>query len=78
MGFFLIPTEVQQRTFSEIGKDNYLKMPKEGTNPRGVEISKEGLSLLLENKNTKCIEITWKCSEVEYNPYKRWVDYWKE
>lgn len=77
-GLFLIPINVQKRILSRIGKGKYLKLPKVGTNPRGVEISKDGLMMLLQDKDTKCIEIIWRHSEIEYNPYKRWVDYWKE
>jgi len=76
-GLFLIPTEVQTKILHEIGINNYLNMPKKGTNPRGVEISKTGLSLLLKNSDTECIEINWKRTLIKYNPYKRWVDYWK-
>ncbi|MBI5682960.1 MAG: ThaI family type II restriction endonuclease [Deltaproteobacteria bacterium] len=77
-GLFLIPVDVQKRILNQIGKEKYLKLPKVGTNPRGVEISKDGLIMLLQDKETRCIEIVWKHSKMEYNPYKRWVDYWKE
>lgn len=77
-GLFLIPVGVQKKVLDQIGKKKYLKLPKVGTNPRGVEISKNGLTMLLQDKDTKCIEIIWKHSEMEYNPYKRWVDYWEE
>lgn len=77
-GLFLIPIEAEKRVLKQIGKSKYLKLPKVGTNPRGVEISKEGLLLLLQDKNTKCIKIFWKHSKIEYNPYKRWIDYWRE
>jgi len=77
-GLFLIPVEVQREVLQEIGKDNYLSLPKPGTNPRGVEISGKVLTRLLEHPNTKCVPIVWKHSHIEYDPYKRWVDYWKE
>lgn len=77
-GLFLIPIETQKRTLNKIGKERYLHLPKVGTNPRGVEISREGLVSLLQDKETKCIEISWKRSQIPYDPYKRWVDYWKE
>lgn len=77
-GLFLIPVVVQKKVLSQIGKDRYLKLPKVGTNPRGVEISKEGLEMLLQDKESKCIQVVWRHLNIEYNPYKRWVDYWKE
>ena len=77
-GLFLIPVDVQKKVLNLIGKGEYLKLPKVGTNPRGVEISKYGITMLLQDIETKCIEILWKRSEFNYNPYKRWVDYWTE
>lgn len=61
-----------------MGREAYLKLPKPGTNPRGVEISKEGLLRLIKDRDTKSIEILWQRSKIDYNPYKRWVDYWEE
>ena len=77
-GFYYIPLKIQKRLFDKIGKQNYIKLPKPGTNPRGVEITKEALSQLVGYKETKAIEISWQRSKIEYNPYKRWVDYWGE
>jgi len=77
-GFYYIHLETQERLFKKIGKNKYIKLPKPGTNPRGVEISNNALSYLVEEKEIKNIEIIWKRSRIDYNPYKRWVDYWKE
>ena len=77
-GLFYIPVEVQRKTFQNMGKDKYLKLPKLGTNPRGVEISKEALIRLLRDKDTKSIEIFWDRPNVKINPLQRWVDYWRE
>lgn len=38
-GFYYIPLETQIRLFNKIGRLNYIKPPKQGTNPRGVEIT---------------------------------------
>ncbi len=76
--FFYIPIKVQQRIFEHIGRMRYFKLPKSETNPRGVEISKEALLRLMRDKDTKSIEIVWQRSKIEYNPYRRWVDYWKK
>jgi len=75
---FYIPLEVQQSVFRSLGRERYLKLPKEGTNPRGVEISKEALLSLVRASNTKSIEIEWQRSAIEYKPYQRWLDYWKK
>jgi len=76
-GLFGIPLEAQIDVWKGLGMD-YFKLPPPGTNPRGVEISKEALRALLEHKDTRCIEIVWRKVEIKYDPYKRWVDYWKE
>ena len=61
-----------------MGRQNYIKFPKPGTNPRGVEITKEALSNLVKDAGTKHIEIYWQRTKMEYDPYKRWIDLWKE
>lgn len=77
-GFYYIPLEVQRKLFDEIGREKYIKLPKPGTNPRGVEITREALSRLAKDQMTRVIQIHWQRVEVDYNPYKRWVDYWRE
>lgn len=77
-GFYYIPLNIQLRVFNKIGRDKYIKLPKPGTNPRGVEIDKKALSALIEDSETKCIKINWYRREIDFNPYKRWVDFWKE
>jgi len=77
-GFYYIPLESQRRLFDRIGRENYIQLPKPGTNPRGAEITKEALSSLVKDKDAKTIEILWRKTIIEFNPYKRWVDYWKE
>ncbi len=77
-GFYYIPIEVQQKFFDRIGRQNYIKLPKPGTNPRGVEITKEALSNLVGDSKSKRIEINWQRTKIEFNSYKRWVDLWRE
>jgi hypothetical protein len=77
-GFYYIPIEIQKKHFDEIGRNNYIKLPKQGTNPRGVEITKEALLRLIRDKQTKKITIEWRKTKIDFNPYKRWVDLWKE
>jgi len=77
-GFYYIPLEVQKRVFKKIGRDNYIKLPKPGTNPRGVEINKEALLSLIEDTHSKRIEIKWQRTKIDFNSYKRWVDLWRE
>ena len=77
-GFYYIPLEVQKRLFDKVGRQNYIKLPKPGTNPRGVEITKEALSTLVEDNESKRIVINWQRTEIDFNPYKKWVDLWRE
>lgn len=56
-GFYYIPLEVQKRLFDRIGRENYIKLPKPGTNPRGVEITKEALSDLVKDSISRKIVI---------------------
>ena len=77
-GFYYIPLEAQRKLFDSIGRNRYIKLPKLGTNPRGVEITKEALANLVKDNLSKVIEISWQKTKIDYNPYKRWVDYWRE
>ena len=77
-GLYYIPYEVQNTIFNKIGKEEYIKLPKKGTNPRGVEISNDALKACINNDRTKMIEINWTKESIEYNPFKRWVDLWSE
>lgn len=77
-GFYYIPLEVQTRLFVRIGRQNYIKLPTPGTNPRGVEITNEALSNLVADKESKRIVINWQRTKIEFNSFKRWVDLWKE
>ncbi len=77
-GIFLFLKEAQQKILSAIGREKYIKLPSRGTNPRGVEISKEALQKLTEHKSTKMIEIDWIKKDIDFNPYKRWLEYWRE
>ena len=75
--FFLIPLSVQKEIFNKIGRGNYLNLPKEGANPRGVEFNRNAMELLLNHKETLKIKINWVQKEVPYDVYQRWVNYWE-
>ncbi len=77
-GLYYIPLEVQKKFFEDVGREGYIKLPKAGTNPKGVEITKEALVKLVSDKETKFIKIDWYKQDIDYQPYKRWVDYWSE
>lgn len=77
-GIYYIPLQAQKRLFDKIGRQNYIKLPKLGTNPRGIEITKKALLSLVEDSSSKRIAIYWQRTKIEFNPYKRWLDLWKE
>ena len=77
-GLFLLPVEAQQEVFATMGREKFLKLPKPGTNPRGVEWSSDALRQLLHHPGARSIEIFWELSQIEYNAYQRWLDYWEE
>ncbi|MBU2639002.1 MAG: ThaI family type II restriction endonuclease [Nanoarchaeota archaeon] len=77
-GFYFIPLDVQNEIFNKLGSAAYLQMPKPGTNPRGVEFSKDALKQLMMHKKTIIITIRWEKDAIDYDVYGRWVDYWKD
>lgn len=77
-GLYLIPLSVQNQVFKKLGKEKYLKMPKAGTNPRGVEFSKIAIESMLSDLGAYKILVNWKKEILEYDAYKKWVEYWKE
>lgn len=77
-GLYYVPLEAQRRVFKELGREGYIRLPKPGTNPRGVEYSREALLRLLNDKETRVIEIFWEKQPIKFNAYQRWVDLWKQ
>jgi len=77
-GVYYLPQEAQITVFNEIGRNNYIKLPKPGTNPRGVEIAKEALTKVIGHNLSKNIIIDWQKTEIELSSYKRWVELWGE
>ena len=76
--FYYIPKDSQVRVLKKMGRNNYIKLPKIGTNPRGVEISKDALEILTKDSKVMCIEIEWKRGEVNHGVYDRWIELWRE
>ncbi len=76
--FFYIPKEAQIEAFNHLGKSRYLKLPKPGTNPRGVEITKEALIETVQDDRTKIIPIEWQKAETNFNIYEKWTRLWSD
>ena len=77
-GLYYIPVQAQRKLFDKIGRENYIKLPKAGTNPRGVEFAKNVLARLTADSQAKNIEINWQKGDIGFNAYKRWLDLWRE
>lgn len=78
-GFYLFPKRAQQAVFGQIGRERYIKLPKLGTNPRGVEMSTEALQLLVAHPDTLKIQIHWpRNKDFQYDPYARWLELWQK
>jgi len=76
---FLFSSKSQNDVLQEIGRDRYIKLPKEGTNPRGAEITAEALNLLTQCDDTRVIEINFIRGEIDYREvYTKWLDAWRE
>ena len=73
-----IPFEVQNEIFKSFGNDNYIKLPKAGTNPRGAEITAEALKELVNHSGSYKIPIEWKKEIIEFNAFERWVELWEQ
>ena len=76
-GLYYIPLGVLQKVFEELGRENFIKLPKVGTNPRGIEIYPKALERLTSDTESVRIPIQWLRQGVKIDPYMRWVEYWK-
>lgn len=62
---------------NNLTREKYIKLPKQGTNPRGIKIQNFAMKSLIENKKTYKIPISWQKEKIKFNPFKRWVEYWE-
>lgn len=75
----LFSKESQIAILEQIGRDRYIKLPRENTNARGVEISAEALTLLENCEDTRCIDINFIRGSIDYREvYTKWLDAWRE
>jgi hypothetical protein len=76
--FYYVPLDSQIRCFNALGRQTYIKLPKPGTNPRGVELSKDAAIALVNDSGTNKIGIHWKKSPIKFDAYERWIDLWEK
>jgi hypothetical protein len=75
---YYIPLSVQIDVFNTLGRANYLKIPKPGTNPRGIDITDEAYRELTSHSQTLKMEILWNIKNLDINVYERWLKLWDE
>ncbi len=75
-GIYYFTQLSQQAVLDRIGRERYFIAPREGTNPRGVEISRDALNMLVDQDDTMHLPIQWKRAVVDFDPYERWVELW--
>jgi len=75
----LFSKESQRRVLREIGRDRYIKLPKQSTNSRGVEVTAEALVELEKAEDTRSITINFVREKIDYREvYTKWLDAWIE
>ncbi|MCL2520020.1 MAG: ThaI family type II restriction endonuclease [Spirochaetaceae bacterium] len=76
-GFYYVYKGIQLELLKAIGYQNYLKLPKVGTNPRGVEIAGEVMDKLITHKQTEKIMLNWQKADINFKPLERWLELWQ-
>jgi hypothetical protein len=74
---FYFPRTIQEEVIESIGRERYIKLPRAGTNPRGVEMSNEALNALANYPQSLKFPIKWYRNAMNYGPYERWLELWK-
>ncbi|MHB9295822.1 hypothetical protein PilKf_01574 [Pillotina sp. SPG140] len=77
-GLYYISKAIQNKTLESMGRENYIKLPKQGTNPRGVEVHGYAMKQLISNPETLKISINWKREPIYFKPFERWVALWQK
>jgi len=73
---YFIPQIIQIEVLKKLSLLEYIKLPKPGTNARGIEFSSPAIQALINHPSTKNIEIVWQRKNIQYNSYERWLEYW--
>jgi hypothetical protein len=76
-GLYYFPLELQIEIFKKLGAEKYIKLPKAGTNPRGVEMTGEALNELINSNKCYKIKINWVKNTTEFKPFQRWIELWE-
>lgn len=76
---YLFPKQTQKDVLDSIGRDAYIKLPKQGTNARGVELSGIAIQCLMQQPTARKLEVDFSRTEIDYKAaYTRWLEYWNQ
>jgi len=70
-GIYYIPIEAIENSFETLGRNNFFQLL--GGNPRGVPVTRDGLTLMLENHNTIRIPMAWRSQYHAGDSLTRWL-----
>jgi len=77
-GLHFFSKELQTQVLRQLGRDEYLTLPKPGTNPRGVEMSKKAARALSSHLQSLTIPVQWDKREIGFDPYEHWLELWEQ
>ncbi|RME55887.1 type II restriction endonuclease subunit R [Candidatus Parcubacteria bacterium] len=77
-GLYYFPQSLQMELMTNLGRERYIKLPKPGTNPRGVEMSSLAARSLAAHPRSFKIPVKWVRKQIEFDPYQRWLKYWEQ
>lgn len=76
-GLYYFPLELLVRTRERLGLE-FLKKPKSGTNPRGVELSTKAFNLLIKGQSCRFIPINWNIIAEGLTTAVNFIDYYHD
>jgi len=77
-GLYYFTKDLQTSVLVEKGRAEYVKVPKPGTTPRGVEISTQAIRISAEHPQGMKITVKWEKKEIQFDPHKHWLDLWEQ
>ena len=82
-GLHYLPQELLIQTLNTVGRDEYIDIPPEDTNPRGIELRARVLKKMVSSPSVLSITINWNIPKSESDeptipPIEQWLKQWQE